>query len=195
MPQRARLSISKLRDLAERLVLAGSLHAAVDLYREIVAAKPAAPDPRNRLADLLARTERNAEAVAVWRQTARLYEDGGLLPRAARVWRKIAHHSPDDPDSRAHLAALLRRQGHHQGAMTADADAAEIWARCGETEAAFQLVEPLVDSLLASGRPGAAAERLEQILSHDQSHPGVRSKLADVYNRMRRRPGSDRIDG
>jgi tetratricopeptide (TPR) repeat protein len=126
-------------------------------------------------------------AVSKLREMARTYEAEGRVPRAIRTWRRVARQSPDDPESRTHLAALLRRQSRYAEAMALDAEAAVIWARSGEVEAAFQLVEPLVDSLLATRHAREAARHLEQILAHGQATPRALKKLAVAYQQMGRR--------
>jgi NAD-dependent SIR2 family protein deacetylase len=193
MYETARPSVSQLRERAEHLATSGKLDDAIALYRQIVAFKPEAPEHQNRLADLLERLGNIREAVATWRDAARLYEKDGLTPRAVGIWRKVIRQSPDDPEPRVHLAALHRKQGHVMEAAEADADAAAIWARCGEIEAAFQLLEPMVDDLLAARQPQAAAERLEQILANDRSHPRALLKLAAAYRQLGRHTDLARV--
>jgi hypothetical protein len=112
----------------------------------------------------------------------------GSFDEAVELYRQIAAAQPDVPDARVQLAVLLRRQGRHAQAMATDADAAIIWARCGEIDIAFQLVEPLVDWLLAGRDPYAAVRRLEQILTYGRPHPRVTRKLAAAYRLLGRGP-------
>jgi Flp pilus assembly protein TadD len=120
------------------------------------------------------------------RAQAERLADAGNFDEAVALYRQIAAAQPDVPDARVQLAVLLRRQGRPVQAMAADAEAAMIWARCGEIDVAFQLVEPLVDWLLAGRDPRAAVWRLEKILAHGPAHPGVHQKLAMAYRVMGR---------
>ena len=110
-------------DLAEKAAVERRDDEAIRLYREVYLAKdPADPVPRLRIADLLARNGRRAEAAAELRAAALLIEDidqvlvaafraADLDPAGAAAWLASLRPRAADPKKRELLEARIRKAG------------------------------------------------------------------------------------
>lgn len=98
--------LRKLKDRAAELVEKGRLEKAVDVYREVLAADPKDVATRQKLADALRRTGRDAEAIATYTLVAERYAEDGLLIKAIAICKSILELDPAHAATQAALADL-----------------------------------------------------------------------------------------
>jgi CRP-like cAMP-binding protein len=108
--------VRKLKDRAAELAGKGKLDKAADLYREALAADPADVASRQKLAEVLRRAGRTAEAIAAYRAVADRFAKDGLLLKAIALSKTILELDPDHVDTQAALAELYARRARADGA-------------------------------------------------------------------------------
>jgi tetratricopeptide (TPR) repeat protein len=89
------------------------------------------------------------------------------FPAALACYQQAAAHMPDDPTPQEKMARIFERTGRLNEAMTASLQAAELHLKARSAEKAI--------------------ENWNRVLSLQPEHPGVRTRLAAVYERMGRK--------
>ena len=95
---------------AERLLKQGRVQAALGKLQQFVAANPGDMPALNRVGDLLARQGRNEEAVDYYEKIAASFSEGGFIPKAIAIYKKILRLVPDHTESNIRLGELYLRQ-------------------------------------------------------------------------------------
>lgn len=110
----------------------GDLGVAEAQYRALVAEKAATPEVLGRLATLCGQTDRQAEALRLWRQAvaadpgsieaavglAGCYERAGRIEQALDAYRRIVRRWPRNVPARYLLGNLLKAQGRFDEARS-----------------------------------------------------------------------------
>ena len=105
------LNKSQALDAAKQYVLKRDLHAAVEIYREIVEADPTDLTSINTLGDLDASTGRIQEAITEFSRVAAVYIDGGFSRKAIATLKKIIAIDPANTETAIKLADLYAQAG------------------------------------------------------------------------------------
>ncbi len=145
---------------AERLLKQGKLQAALGELEKT--SDPGSDDllTLNRLGDLLARQGRRGEAVAHYRRIAGRFSDGGFVPKAVAIYKKILRLDPDDLEATIRLGELYLLQNLRGEGRSYLLHAA---TRCLET-----------------GESVRAREIFERLVAADPQDPRSRLRLAEL---------------
>ncbi len=108
--------LRKLKDKAAELAARGKLEKAAALYREAADGDPKDAAARQKLAEVLRRAGRTAEAVDAYRAVAERFARDGLLIKAIAISKTILELEPDHVETQAALAALYARRAAAEGA-------------------------------------------------------------------------------
>jgi CRP-like cAMP-binding protein len=109
--------LRQLKDKAADLAAKGKLAKAAELYRAAVVADPADPGLRRRLAEVLRRAGRTAEAIEAYRAVADRLAREGLLVKAIAISKTILELDPDHDETQAALAELYAKRAAMDGTL------------------------------------------------------------------------------
>jgi tetratricopeptide (TPR) repeat protein len=96
---------------AQKWIQKGQLDRAIKDYEQIVAMDPKDVRHRQKLAELLARCNRNEDAIREYENIARFYEDNGFYLKAIAVYKQIQKLDSGNIEISLTLAALNEKQG------------------------------------------------------------------------------------
>ena len=136
----------KWMQTAERLLKQGKLQAAL---AELQKASDKAPDDLltlNRLGDLLARQGRNDEAIGYYRKIANQFAEGGFLPKAVAIHKKILRIDANNLESLVGLGELYLSQDLHGEARNYLLHAANQHIEAKSFDQAREIYEKLVEA-------------------------------------------------
>jgi CRP-like cAMP-binding protein len=108
--------LRKLKDKAAELAAKGKLEKAADLFREALEGDPKDAATRQKLAEVLRRAGRTAEAIEAYRAVADRFARDGLLIKAIAISKTILELDPEHVDTQAALADLYARRAAAEGA-------------------------------------------------------------------------------
>ncbi|HET8541498.1 MAG TPA: cyclic nucleotide-binding domain-containing protein [Anaeromyxobacter sp.] len=108
--------VRTLKDRAAEAAARGKLAKAADLYREALRGEPGDVATRQKLAEVLRRDGRTAEAVEAYRSVADRFARDGLLIKAIAISKAILELDPERVETQAALAALYARRAAAQRA-------------------------------------------------------------------------------
>ena len=117
--RKRRYNRSRLLGDAARAQRKGKLRKAAKLYREVLAVEPGNVDIERKLAPLLARSGKRAEAWASYRRAAEGLARQGLLESAIGVYREGAEQLPRESALWLALAELELKRGRRADAVQA----------------------------------------------------------------------------
>ncbi len=168
---------------AEGAARRGDLARAAEIYARILERTPNDLAIRQRLADALARTGREAEAREVFRRLAEDYWNGGYRARALAVLRRAIRLGEPEPE----LLGLLGERTLEQG-LVADAReplllAARAWEARGDGERAAEAWRRLADAFPRDVESRRALCRLADAAGDPASRARARTGLAEVLAR------------
>ncbi len=156
-PERSRLTIAGLRELAE----GGQAEQAIAECRERLSTDDQSIELWSLLAELETRAEHKAAAVAAHRKEAELMLHIGDQHQALAVYKTILQLAPQDPDALLAQAQIYRTLGQFNRAALAFELAGQALAARGKT----------VESLAA----------IQQLVDMSQENVGRRVRLAEQY--------------
>jgi tetratricopeptide (TPR) repeat protein len=150
----------KKLEAAERLLLQGKVQAALLEFEDLARSSPRDILTLNRVGDVLARQGRNGDAVVYYRQIADQFAQGGFVPKAIAIHKKILRLTPDAPESLFALGSLY-------GEQRLPGEARANLLRCGRAAAA--------GSTFAEAR-----KAYERLVSLEPDDPRHRVRLAEA---------------
>jgi tetratricopeptide (TPR) repeat protein len=121
---------------AERFVRQGRLAQAAEEYHRLAELDPGDLTALNKAGDLYVRLGRNEEAIRLFLRIAEQYIDGGFLPKAIAIFKKILKLDPHRVETHVRLADLFGTQDLLADARAHYAYAAEACQRTGDHEGA-----------------------------------------------------------
>ncbi|HEU0264325.1 MAG TPA: hypothetical protein VFR01_01205, partial [Geobacterales bacterium] len=151
----------KLLESAQKAILKGQIDKAIKDYEQLVALEPKDLKHRQKLGELLARANRNSDAIRQFETIARSYENDSFYLKAIAVYKQIQKLDPANLNITLTLAALNEKQGLSGNAL-----------------AEYKLV---VDQYERTGKAKEAAGVLEKMLAIDKENLNVQLKLAETY--------------
>lgn len=101
--------VRELKDKATQLVTKGKLPAALEAWKKVVEAAGDDMGARQKVAEVLAKLGRLAEAVEAYEDVAKRYAEMGLFFRASAVCRVILTLDPKHQRTQALIASLFAR--------------------------------------------------------------------------------------
>ena len=152
---------AKILQTGEKYVLQGKLAAAIDEYNKILKRDPRDLMTLNTVGDLYVRAGRNDEAIKCFYNLAEKSVEGGFVPRAIAVYKRITKIDPEAMPALTKLGELYSMQGLMRDSRTHYLQAVEIFMRRGE---------------LAKAR-----EVFEKILLLDMNNPRLQRRMAELY--------------
>jgi tetratricopeptide (TPR) repeat protein len=152
---------AKILQAGEKYVLQGKLAAAIDEYNKILKRDPRDLMTLNTVGDLYIRAGRSDEAIKCFYDLAEKSAEGGFLPRAIAVYKRITKIDPEAMPALTKLGELYSMQGLMRDARTHYLQAVEIFMRRGE---------------LAKAR-----DVFEKILLLDMNNPRLQRRMAELY--------------
>jgi CRP-like cAMP-binding protein len=108
--------LRQLKDKAAELAAKGKLDKAAALYREAADGDPADVGTRQKLAEVLRRAGRTAEAIEAYRAVADRFARDGLLIKAIAISKTVLELDPEHVETQGALAALYARRAAAEGA-------------------------------------------------------------------------------
>lgn len=128
---------------AQKWIQKGLLDRAIKDYEQIVAMDPKDVRHRQKLAELLARCNRNDEAVKEYETIARFYEDNGFNLKAIAVYKQIQKLDSRNIDISLTLAALNEKQGLIGNALSEYKCVFDFYENQGNTAEACKILEKM----------------------------------------------------
>jgi CRP-like cAMP-binding protein len=107
--------VRKLKDRAAELAAKGRLEKAADLYRDALRGDPKDVATRQKLAEVLRRAGRTAEAIEAYGAVAERFAHDGLLIKAIAISKTILELDPEHLATQAVLADLYARRAAAEG--------------------------------------------------------------------------------
>jgi CRP-like cAMP-binding protein len=108
--------LRKLKDKAAEAAAKGKLDKAADLYRQAADGDPKDVGLRHKLAEVLRRAGRTAEAIQAYREVAERFGKDGLLIKAIAISKTILELDPKHVETQSGLAELYARKAAAEGA-------------------------------------------------------------------------------
>ena len=146
---------------AQKFLQKGQLERAIRDYEQVVAADPKDLRHRQKLAELLARCNRNEDALREYQTIAAHYEESGFYLKAIAVYKQIQRIDPRNIDVTFTLAALNEKQGLIGNALS-------------EYKNIFIRYEK-------EGHSAEACNVLEKMHAVDPGNVDIQLKLAETY--------------
>jgi tetratricopeptide (TPR) repeat protein len=130
---------------AEKLLRQGKVQAALQQLGKISDGGPGDIVTLNRLADLLAQQGKPAEAIRYYSKIAQQFEQGGFVPKAIAIHKKILRLDKSCLDSAISLGQLYGRQNLHGEARRYLSHAANAYLEQKDVAKAREVLERLVE--------------------------------------------------
>ena len=162
----------KVLSAAEKCVQQGKLQNAITEYEKILKADPKDLTVMNTVGDLHARLGENDKAAECFRSVGDAYASQGFTVKAIAMYKKLSKLK-SSTDCVLRLAELYTQQG-----LFNDARAQYL---------------QVADDFLRSGQLDQAVKIFEKTLEMDPDNVAMRTKLAEVYIRMGKKPEAWKI--
>ncbi len=130
----------KLIEEAQRLVLRGQLDKAVEAYRRIVSLEPSALNHRQKLAELLVKAGRGAEARPEFEAIGTYYSSHGFNLKAIAVYKQLQKLFPQDIAITMTLAGLNEQHGLVGNALAEYKQVYDYYDKSLNTEEALKVL-------------------------------------------------------
>jgi tetratricopeptide (TPR) repeat protein len=151
----------KYLNSAQKFIQKGQLERAIKDYEQVVAADPKDVRHRQKLAELLARCNRNEDALREYETIARFYEENGFYLKAIAVYKQVQKLDSGKIEISVTLASLNEKLGLVGNALS-------------EYKYAYDYYEK-------EGLPGEACKILERMRSVDPENADILLKLAETH--------------
>jgi tetratricopeptide (TPR) repeat protein len=162
----------KVLSAAEKCVQQGKLQNAITEYEKILKADPKDLTVMNTVGDLHARLGENEEAAECFRSVGDAYASQGFTVKAIAMYKKLSKLK-SSTDCVLRLAELYTQQGLFNDARAQYLQVAEDFLRSGQLDQAVKI--------------------FEKTLEMDPDNVAMRTKLAEVYVRMGKKPEAWKI--
>lgn len=151
----------KLIEEAQRMTARGQLDKAVKAYEQLLALDPSAINQRQKLAELLVKTGRSADARTEFFTIGNHYASNGFYLKAIAVFKKLQVMFPADIEITLNLARLNEKHGLAANALAEYKQVFDYYEKAADTEEALKI--------------------LEKMQNVDTQNVGIRLKLAEAY--------------
>jgi tetratricopeptide (TPR) repeat protein len=162
----------KVLSAAEKCVQQGKLPNAITEYEKILKADPKDLTVMNTVGDLHARLGENEKAAECFRSVGDAYASQGFTVKAIAMYKKLSKLK-SSTDCVLRLAELYTQQGLFNDARAQYLQVAEDFLKSGQLEQAVKI--------------------FEKTLEMDPDNVAMRTKLAEVYVRMGKKPEAWKI--
>ena len=134
----------KLLESAQKFIAKGQFDRAIKEYEQLLSLEPANLGIRQRIADLLVRSNRKEQAIEEYATVARNYANGAHYLKAIAVYKQIQKLTPDNPDIALNLGSLNEKQGLTGNAIAEYASALKLFEKAGEAAKALGVLEAML---------------------------------------------------
>lgn len=166
----------KLLESAQKSLRKKQVSRAIKDYTKLVELEPGDVRSRQKLAELLVRTNRNAEAYEHYEAVAKYFSSNGFYLKAIAIFKQMQRLDPSQVSLFSRLAELNEKQGLIGNAMAEYRSLANYYERNGMVADAIKV--------------------LEKMCELDAANLNVRVKLAEVYaNNDRKDDGLAAFEG
>src|SRR5690348_8027178 len=162
----------KVLSAAEKCVQQGKLQNAIAEYEKILKADPKDLTVMNTVGDLHARLGENDKAAECFKNVGDAYASQGFTVKAIAMYKKLSKIK-SSMDSVLRLAELYTQQGLFNDARAQYLQVAEDFLKSGQLDQAVRI--------------------FEKTLEMDPDNVSMRTKLAEVYVRMGKKPEAWKI--
>ena len=162
----------KVLSAAEKCVQQGKLQNAITEYEKILKADPKDLTVMNTVGDLHARLGENEKAAECFRSVGDAYASQGFTVKAIAMYKKLSKLK-SSTDCVLRLAELYTQQGLFNDARAQYLQVAEDFLKSGQLDQAVKI--------------------FEKTLEMDPDNVAMRTKLAEVYVRMGKKPEAWKI--
>src|SRR6476661_527078 len=162
----------KALSAAEKFVQQGKLQNAIAEYEKVLKADPKDLTVSNTVGDLYARLGENERAVECFKSVGDAYASQGFTVKAIAMYKKLSK-------LKASMECILRL--------------AELYTQQGLFNDARAQYLQVADDFLRSGQLDQAVKIFEKTLEMDPDNVAMRTKLAEVYIRMGKKPEAWKI--
>ncbi len=162
----------KVLSAAEKFVQQGKLQNAITEYEKVLKADAKDLTVANTVGDLYARLGNNEKAVECFKSVGDAYASQGFTVKAIAMYKKLGKLK-NTLESTLRLAELYTQQGLFNDARAQYLQVAEEFLRGGELEQAVRI--------------------FQKTLEMDPENVAMRTKLAEVYVRLNKKPEAWKI--
>jgi len=162
------LNKAKVLKSAEKYVIQGKISHAISEYQKLIKEDPTDLPLVNTLGDLYVRIGNIPEAIKCFTRLAESYDNGSFVVRAIAMYKKVSKIDPGQLQALQRLADLYLRQGLISDARTHYLQVAETLLKKNENE--------------------NAASIFQKIIEVDPENPILETRLAEVYQKLGKRP-------
>jgi tetratricopeptide (TPR) repeat protein len=134
----------KLLESAQKFIAKGQFDRAIKEYEQLLSIEPANLGIRQRIADLLVRSNRKEQAIEEYTTVARNYANGAHYLKAIAVYKQIQKLTPDNPEIALNLGSLNEKQGLTGNAIAEYASALKLFEKGGEAGKALGVLEAML---------------------------------------------------
>lgn len=134
----------KLLESAQKFIAKGQFDRAIKEYEQLLSLEPANLGIRQRIADLLVRSNLKEQAIEEYATVARNYANGAHYLKAIAVYKQIQKLTPDNPDIALSLGSLNEKQGLTGNAIAEYASALKLFEKAGEAGKALGVLEAML---------------------------------------------------
>jgi len=181
--------------VAEHYAKQGFAQKAIAIYNKISRLQPESIEVSVKLAELYKVKGSLAEARAHYTTLAEHYQKTGRRIEALAMWKQIALLDPNNTEVCMTLAESYAREGHHEEAAEAYAEAGTRFSRQGKNEDAMsallkgheirpsdlRILDGLVKAYSSLGRVGKAVSLLEDLLEAEPYNRDILYLLIDCH--------------
>jgi tetratricopeptide (TPR) repeat protein len=151
----------KLLESAQKSLKKKQINRAIKDFSKVVELDPGDVRSRQKLAELLVRTNRNADAYEHYESVAKYFSSNGFYLKAIAIYKQMQRLDPSQVALFSRLAELNEKQGLIGNALAEYRNLSSYYERNGMTADAIKVLEKMRDL--------------------DTSNLNVRVKLAEVY--------------
>jgi len=155
-----------LLDSARNQVQKGNLPKAIKEYQKVMELGLGDVRVLLKIGDLQAKLGKDNDAVQTYILVAREHADGGFLPKAAAVYKRVLQLSPKLVEVHKSLAEIYHQLGLLSDAMAFYGSAGELLAERGDTDGSIEI--------------------LQRMVMMDPENVGIYIKLAETLSRVGR---------
>ena len=134
----------KLLESAQKFIAKGQFDRAINEYQQLLGMEPGNLGIRQRIADLLVRSNRKEQAIEEYTTVARSYANNSHYLKAIAVYKQIQKLNPDNPEIALSLGSLNEKQGLTGNAVAEYASALKLFEKAGESGRALGVLETMV---------------------------------------------------
>lgn len=156
----------KLIEEAQRLAIRGQLDKAIKIYEQVMAIEPSALSHRQRLAELLLKAGRAADARTEFETIGKYYSSNGFYLKGIAVYKQLQKFFPGDIPITLILAELNEKHGLVANALEEYRLVFDLYEKSSDMEEALRI--------------------LVKMQSVDPQNIAVRLKLAETYFQIKR---------